>query len=353
MRKLIGLSMFSSAGIGETYFEDIGIQIVGANELINRRANLYRDLYPKSNMVQGDILEEDVFNFYINSTPSMVDFLLASPPCQGLSVAGKNRDKDSMSKDPRNYLFYKVIEVIKIKNPTYILIENVPSLLKVELLYKGKFMKVKDILVAEFSDQYIIDTKIIDASTLGVPQTRKRAIIKLYKNGLTWPWPEHGDKITVRDAIGHLPSIEAGERSNLKWHFARNHDERHILWMRHTPTGKSAFENEIYYPTKQDGTRIKGYNTSYRRILWDEPAPTITIRNDAISSQRNVHPGRELQDGTFSDARVLTPFELMLLNSLPENWGIPDNTPELLIRQCIGESIPPIMLKKLLGEIDI
>ena len=75
------------------------------------------------------------------------------------------------------------------------------------------------------------------------------------------------------------------------------------------------------------------------------------MRNDAISSQRNVHPGRLLEDGTYSDARVLTPLELMILNSLPEDWGIPDDTPEILIRQVIGESIPPLMIERIVGEI--
>ena len=94
--------------------------------------------------------------------------------------------------------------------------------------------------------------------------------------------------------------------------------------MKHTPSGKSAFSNPIYYPQKKDGTKIKGYESSYRRIRWDAPAPTITIRNDCIASQRNVHPGRELPDGTYSDARVLTPLELMILNSLPANGTSPD-----------------------------
>lgn len=351
MNKLTGISMFSSAGIGETFFKDIGINIVAANELIEKRANLYSELYKETNMIQGDILNRNVFNKFLQASPNNIDFLLASPPCQGLSVAGKNRNTDSMLKDERNYLIYKVIDVIKIKDPTFVLIENVPALLKLVLLYKGDLLTVKDILNIEFSDKYIIESRIIDAADLGVPQVRKRAIIKLYKKEYKWPWPEAEKRITVREAIGHLPSIESGETSELKWHFGRKHDKRHILWMKHTPTGKSAFENEKYFPIKEDGTKVKGYNTTYRRILWDEPAPTITIRNDAISSQRNVHPGRLLEDGTYSDARVLTPLELMLLNSLPSNWGIPDDTPEILIRQCIGESIPPLMLKKLVGGI--
>ncbi|APH06623.1 DNA (cytosine-5-)-methyltransferase [Bacillus weihaiensis] len=352
MGNIIGLSMFSSAGIGETFFKDIGIDIVTANELVERRANLYRNVHSETNMIQGNILDKDVFLNFINSSPEKIDFLLASPPCQGLSVAGKNRNVDSMSKDERNYLIYKVIEVINIKDPTYVLIENVPSLLKLLLSYNGSLKTVEDILINEFNDLYNIETCIIDAADLGVPQTRKRAIIKLYKKDRKWPWPASEKKITVRESISHLPSLESGEFSDIKWHFARKHDERHVLWMKHTPTGMSAFENEIYFPKKLDGSRVKGYNTTYRRILWDEPAPTITIRNDAISSQRNVHPGRRLEDGTYSDARVLTPLELMLLNSLPIDWGIPDDTPELLIRQCIGESIPPLMLKKLVGEIE-
>jgi DNA (cytosine-5)-methyltransferase 1 len=152
--------------------------------------------------------------------------------------------------------------------------------------------------------------------------------------------------------IGSLPTLEAGDKSPLKWHFARNHSQDHIEWMKHTPTGKSAFENKVYYPVKPNGDLIKSYMTTYRRMKWDEPAPTITIRNDAISSQLNVHPGRLQKDGTYSDARVLTPLELMLLSSLPKDWNIPDNTSELLIRKCIGECIPPLLIKNIVAQIN-
>ena len=145
--------------------------------------------------------------------------------------------------------------------------------------------------------------------------------------------------------------MEAGEKSDLPWHFARNHSEDHILWMKNTPTGNSAFQNKKHFPKKINGKRINSYMTTYRRIKWDEPAPTITMRNDAISSQLNVHPGRKLKNGTYSDARVLTPLELMLLTSLPKNWRIPIDTPEILVRKCIGESVPPLLLKKIVLKI--
>ncbi|MEG1763451.1 MAG: DNA cytosine methyltransferase, partial [Bacteroidales bacterium] len=173
----------------------------------------------------------------------------------------------------------------------------------------------------------------------------------LYKKGNRWGSPIKSEPITVQEIIGHLPSLEAGEISDIKWHFARKHSKKQVEWMQHTPTGKSALENVVFYPQKENGERINAYNTTYRRIKWNEPAPTITIRNDAISSQLNVHPGRLKFDGTYSDARVLTPLELMLLSSLPAHWNIPDNTPELLIRKCIGECIPPLLIKKIVSQI--
>lgn len=174
----------------------------------------------------------------------------------------------------------------------------------------------------------------------------------MYPKGSRWDWPKPVEKqITVREAIGHLPSLEAGEKSNIKWHYARPHSPNNVLCMKHTPEGCTAYSNPVFYPKKADGTKVKGFTSSYRRIKWDEPSPAITMRNDCISSQRNVHPGRPLPDGTYSDARVLTPLELMIIDSLPVDWNIPDDTPEILIRQVIGESIPPLMVKRLIEEI--
>ncbi|MEG1301082.1 MAG: DNA (cytosine-5-)-methyltransferase [Erysipelotrichaceae bacterium] len=350
--RLKGISLFSSAGIGETYFKDVGIDIIVANELLEKRAKLYKCIYPEAMVVCGDITHEEVFKIIIDSAPQDLDFLLASPPCQGMSVAGKNRCQTTMQMDERNYLITYVVRAIKLTNPAYVLIENVPSLLKLELMYDSQYRTILNILKYEFDKDYNIDGKIVDSSDYGVPQTRLRAIIKMCKKDRTWKWPKKNkSKVTVEMAIGHLPSLEAGEKSNIKWHFARKHSANNILWMKHTPTGESAFSNPIYYPQKKDGTRNKGYHSSYRRIRWNSPAPTITIRNDCIASQRNVHPGRLLKDGTYSDARVLTPLELMLLTSLPSDWSIPDDTPEILIRQCIGESIPPLMLKEIVRGI--
>ena len=77
---------------------------------------------------------------------------------------------------------------------------------------------------------------------------------------------------------------------------------------------------------------------------WDKPCPTITMRNDAISSQRNVHPGRKLKNGKYSDARVLSIKELFLLTGLGSSFTLPKDTSEILIRQVIGEAVPPKLI---------
>ena len=338
---MTGTSLFSSAGISETYLEDIGLNITVANELLLERANLYQAIYPKSKMIAGNILDDKIFKSIIDNSADNLDFLLASPPCQGMSVAGKNRNVQQMLNDERNYLVFRIIDFIKIKSPKFVLIENVPTFFKIELPFQNQQLKIIDILSILFKEEYNIEPEVYDSSNFGVAQKRTRAIIKLYKKGLKWGSPLPSESITVEQAIADLPSIEAGEKSKIKWHFARKHSKNHIDWMKNTPTGKTAFENKIYFPQKPNGEKIKSYDTTYRRIKWDEPAPTITMRNDAISSQLNVHPGRLKNDGTYSDARVLTPLELMLLSSLPKNWNIPNDTPELLIRKCIGECIPP------------
>lgn len=347
-----GVSLFSSAGIAEHYLQGMGIEMTVANELVPERCALYHHLYPSTTMITGDITDHHVFQQIVDSSPSSVDFLLASPPCQGMSVAGKNRNLQQMIGDKRNFLIFKIVEYINITRPNYVLIENVPNFFKIKLPVEGKMVDIPQMMHLLYGREYNIEYAVYDAADYGIAQRRHRAIVKLYKKGLKWGVPKKEHQPTVRETIGHLPSLEAGEKSNIKWHFARKHNATQVECMKHTPTGASALENNHYYPKKATGEKIRAYNTTYRRIKWDEPAPTITIRNDAISSQLNVHPGRLLKDGTYSDARVLTPLELMLLSSLPNDWNIPEETSELLIRRCLGECIPPRLIKLLVSQIN-
>jgi DNA (cytosine-5)-methyltransferase 1 len=345
--------MFSSAGVGETYLKNIGFSCMVANELEQKRAEFHMHLHPNAHMICGDICEEKNLNDFIElSIEKKIQLLIATPPCQGFSLSGKNKNHEQMVEDARNFLIYKVFDAIDKIKPKYVLIENVPRFLKMNYPYNGKLYNIIELLELKYGEDYVIDHKVLNSMNYGTPQSRKRAFIKVYRKDLKWEWPEKLEKIiTVREAIGHLPSIESRETSNFKWHFGRKHTQEHILWMKHTSTGQSAFKNKEHYPKNKKGDRINGYHDAYARINWDKPAPTITIRSDAISSNSKVHPGRLKKDKTYSDARVLSILELMLLSSLPEDWDIPEWATEILIRQVIGESVPPLMISKILEKI--
>jgi DNA (cytosine-5)-methyltransferase 1 len=121
--------------------------------------------------------------------------------------------------------------------------------------------------------------------------------------------------------------------------------------MMHTPTGQSARKNPVYYPKKANGEMVGGAPRTYMRMDWSKAAPTITMFNHTISSFQNVHPGRQLDNDLYSDPRVLTIFEMLRVMSLPDNWDIPSWANEGLIRKVIGEGIPPLAVKRIVGAI--
>ena len=346
MKKLKALSLFANVGIGETYLKDLGIHTVVANELLKERVEIYRHFYPETDIIQGDITDSQVFDEIIQkSQKDKINVMIATPPCQGMSVAGKMLEHDA-----RNTLIIKVMEAFNILKPDYLLIENVPQMLKTSIFYKNKVINIKEFIKNQIGMDYNFESDVLDASDYGTPQYRKRTIIRIYKKKLKWNLPSKKEKITVRQAIGHLPSLESGQKSKLKWHFAKKHNDNHIAWMKHTPSGKTAFENEMFYPQK-DGRRIKGFATTYKRIDWDKPAPTVTMANGSISSQNNVHPGKKKKDGTYSDARVLTILEILLIMGLPNEWSPPEHISENILRHVIGEAVPPRMMKEIFSGI--
>lgn len=348
--KLNGLSLFSSAGIGETYIHDY-VNVKVSNELLKDRCKLYNHFYPDVDMVCGDIRDNKVYKSIVNkSKKQKVNFILATPPCQSFSKAGKQTVNDR-----RDILFTYIINIAKDIKPSYILIENVPEFIKLDIILKNTKTTVINVFEKELGYLYTINYGILDSSDFGTAQKRKRAIILLSKkspsiNEWVFPRPLHY-KLTVNDMIGNLPSLESGESSDFHpWHKAKTHNDRHILWMSHTPTGKTAFENKIHYP-KKDGRKIKGFKNIYKRMCWDKPAPTITMSNGSISSQNNVHAGRIKPDGTYDNARVLTVYELMLLTGLKDDWEIPDWATDVLLRHVLGECVPPLLIKHLLDNI--
>lgn len=366
------LSLFANIGVAEAYLREIGFDVVVANELLERRAILYSKIYPETHMICGDITNRKIFQKIVDESISRgIDIILATPPCQGMSTVGQQ-----LEDDVRNRLVCQVIEAVKAINPKYVLIENVPAFLSTEILVKNKRVLIPDLLDRELKKNYNISKEIIDTKYYSVPQTRERAIVLMTRKDQKKQWvlPEKQEKlVTMYDAIGALPKLDpfitdVDEKEMLeivphyferakqaekisRWHTPPHHIKRQVIAMQHTPTGQTAFDNKVYFPTKEDGTPVKGFKNTYKRQNWDTPAYTVTMDNRKISSQNNVHPGRkECKDRNgfeiYSDARTLTLYELMKIMSIPDEWPVPNDTSEAFLRRIIGEGIPPLFVKK-------
>ena len=353
---MIGLSLFANVGIGETYFSQTDVTVAVANELLEDRAEFYRETHPSTEMIDGDINDMGVYqNIVSASKRSGVDFIMATPPCQGMSIANAKRVSKN---DPRNSLIKKVVSLVLELGPKYALVENVRGMASDKTFIRdddGNNMNILPYIQRELGDKYSVEYKVLDAADYGTAHYRKRLITLISRNDMPkWTHPEPFDnKTTVRQALGHLSTLESGLESSTKWHSMKHkiHNNNHITWMKHTPSGKTAFENEVHYPKTVDKETgqlrmIKGFKTTYKRISWDKPAPTVTMMNGSINSQNNCHPGTLKADGTWSDARVLTIKELLAVVGLPEDWvdGYEHTKQrENFLRHVIGECFPPKM----------
>lgn len=370
------LSLFANIGVAEAYLNKIGFDVVIANELIERRATLYSKIYPNVNMICGDITTSEIQNRTIElSKQCGIDVIMATPPCQGMSTAGQQKEDDF-----RNSLICPVVKIVKEVKPKYVIVENVPLFLSTTIEIDGEMILIPKYLEKELSNDYNIVKQVINTKDYSVPQTRERAVILMSRKGNPiWKIPPKDEKIvTMYDAIGNLPMLDPfvtdvseedllrlfphyHERKGIAnkisiWHNPPHHILRQVIAMQHTPTGCTAFDNPIYYPTKNDGTPVKGYHNTYKRQNWNTPAYTVTMDNRKISSQNNVHPGRpeyinENGEQIYSDPRALTLYELMIVSSLPSDWPIPTNTSEAFLRRVIGEGIPPLFVKKVFEKL--
>lgn len=352
MNKIKAISVFSSAGIGELLLKNTNVEVVAANELLPKRADCYSHFYPDTDMYCGDIMLDETQDYMVSIAKKKgAKMLIATPPCQGLSTLGKNKKQIHYEKDKRNYLILYALNIVDRCDFDYVLIENVPTFLEMYFPYKDDYFKLEEILKKKYSNKYIIEARVLNAKDYGICQSRPRAIIKMYKYDKKWPWPDQEPEITLREAIGNLPSLESGESSDIPWHFAKKHNDRAVWALKHTPTGKSAIANEVYYPQKEDGSRIKGFHNTFKRMDWDQPCPTRTTFSGSVSSHNNVHPGRLLPDGTYSDARVLTLLETFIVSSIPKDIEFPKGSTDTFIRTVIGESIPPKLMMKVVKKI--
>ena len=269
--------LFANVGIGECYLEENGFHAMVANEYLPERAKWYKELYPNCNVIQGDINYkiDEIIEAYQKTNCQM---LLTSPPCQTFSLAGK-RDFS----DPRTNLFIPTLKIIEKVMPKYIVIENVKEFLNASpeelkgILGKqsiGSYVKQK-----LESLGYIVNVDVCDCADYGTAQSRKRAIFFASLKGL-WKFPKKDKyRIALFEVIGDLPSLEAGEKSDIHpLHYAPTLPECQVNFLRHTPSGCSAHANkDEWKPVNVDGSKSNAkHDRSFARKDWAKPSSTIT-----------------------------------------------------------------------------
>lgn len=375
---MTGLSLFANIGIAEAYLSKLGFDVVVANELDPKRAAIYQSIYPSTNMICGDVTDPQIYKSIIEaSKKSKVDFILATPPCQGMSTAGK-LDKN----DIRNVLFQHAVDAILDLSPKYFMFENVPAFMTTSIKNGETETLIPDLIRQSLESQYHLEFNVVNTQNYGVPQSRERMILlgTNKKVKMQWTMPKQSSKlVSMMDAIGDLPPVDPYVRdisetefkelfphfeerkeqalSISPWHFPPTHIYSNVIAMQHTPTGCSAFQNvDQYKPRKKNGQLVKGFGNTYKRQNWDTPAYTIAMSNNQISTQNSVHPGRKIgtdKDGVdiYSDARVLTIYELMRLMSIPHDWPVPLTTNKQFLRHIIGEGVPSLFVKRIFENI--
>ena len=372
------LSLFSNIGVAEAYFEEIDIDVCIANEIDEHRAEIYRSIYPNTEVLQGDIVDPSIRRHIVDtSKKKKVNFVIATPPCQGMSIAG---NKDPL--DPRNHLIFYAIDVIKRLQPCFVLIENVPRQMQTKIFLGDKLTPIPSFIKNALGQHYFFnaDAELFNTADFGVPQNRKRSIFLAIRKdvGISWPLPDkENEVINLEESIGALPPLDPLLREGIelttakfpdyekkriaglnasRWHIPPVHPWRQVEWMTHTPTGASAIFNSKHYPIKRDGSPIKAHHNHYRRLAWDKPSRTVDTYNAYLSTLSSAHPGRIIISAangktTYSDARALSILELLIVMSLPKDWPIPSDVNIPLLRTSLGEGIPPLLTKKLLQKL--
>jgi len=308
----------------------------------------------KNNMSDVDVITGDIKDDFIKekvidlSLKKGVNMIIGGAPCQGYSMKGKKLGLD----DPRNFLFIEFLNLVKKIQPEVFVIENVKSLLSTS---KGWF---RDQIINEIEKlNYHVEFGILKATDFGVPQTRERAIFICCKTKkILLPKPTVKHEVTVKDAILDLAYLNSNEgefeqeylnkpiseyqkkiRKNSKKlynHQASNHASIAIEKLKMIPPEKG----KEYLPKELLGKQQ--FKSTWGRLKWDKPSPTIDTRFDAASNGTNNHPFLH---------RTITPREAARLQSFDDSYIF--YGPKVAVRAQIGNAVPPLMAKAIADKI--
>lgn len=258
----------------------------------------------------GDIVE---FTSSAANIRALEDFELLTGgfPCQTFSMMGS---KAGFNED-RGQMFFRIMDIVKVKHPRYILLENVKN-----LVTHDQGNTLKQIIKNLESEEYIVHYDVFNTSDFGLPQTRNRTLIFAR-------WKEDGDFTFNREAVAKSFSQLSQEDCSLKFY-------QSTIEILSTEVDRKYYLSEKIKPTiLSDGTKTFRSNSDIDKLT----ARTLT------ASMHKMH--RACQDNYYSDEfikskgktrpsvtltkeelaklpiRRLTPQEAFLLQGFPAEFA--------------------------------
>ena len=252
------ISLFSSAGVGCFGFKEEGFYCVATVELLERRLKIqaynHKCAY-NSGYICGDMTEQqtkdkvfvELERWQRSFNISDLDVLIATPPCQGMSVAN-HKKKDELK---RNSLVVESIKMTRQIKPKFFIYENVRAFLtSICTDTDGKDKPIKEAIDVNLSGDYNILYQVINFKDYGNPSSRTRTLVIGVRKDIKeiTPYdifPDRQKEKTLRETIGHLPSLKTmGEISDDDiYHSFRKYSSHMESWIADIKEGQSAFDN--------------------------------------------------------------------------------------------------------------
>ncbi len=253
------ISLFSGAGVGCYGLLEEGFECVATNEILEKRLNIQRinrKCKLDESYISGDIKKPETkekilkqIGFYSKKFGNdRVDLVIATPPCQGMSVANHKKKNDEIK---RNSLVVESIDLIKQIKPRFFILENVPSFYKTGCIDKNdNLLEIGSMIEQNLSGDYILYDEVINFKNFGANSSRTRTLVigvckefKDFTSALEF-FPDFKQEKTLKEVIGSLKPLTWGEYDSADFYHSFKTYPKHMQeWIKDLKEGQSAFEN--------------------------------------------------------------------------------------------------------------
>lgn len=335
------IELFSGCGGMALGLKESGFDVCYSADLEpSAVATFNTNLNPKA--IETDVSQLDYIELLEASGCSVgeLDLMSGGPPCQGFS---KQRRGAHLLEDPRNFLVRDYVSLISKMMPKSFILENVAVFGQ----KRGKAYLTE--LSHALGDKYTLSPCFYNSADFGLAQTRQRFVLvgirSDMKGAFVPPQPIGKEWITVRDAIGDLPSPpdDCSEHPSFPNHMKTRITEANRKRFSFVPQGGGWQDIPWEYRLKCHQTndpKSGGWPDVYGRLRWDGQCPTITGGFDSFTRGRYGHPAED---------RALTPREAARLQGFPDWFVFKGNRHE--IRHQIGNAVPPPLAKAIGSQI--